>query len=249
MTLPNDAHLQQLQFYATTSYPCGYLEDRQARSLIAAPYHLVDTRVYSELIRQGFRRSGKFAYRPCCEHCQACVPVRLPVREFQPNRSQRRVWKQHAKLEARVLELQYRPEHYQLYRAYQQTRHPGGGMDNDGVEQYGNFLAQSNVDTVLVEFSEQGQLRMVSVVDCVRDGLSAVYTFYDCTQPNTSYGTYGILWLAEWCRTLELPYLYLGYWIKESPKMAYKARFKPLQGLLDGQWRVMIPAETTSTNT
>lgn len=237
MTLPNDPPLQRIQFYVTTPYPCGYLEGRLAQSLIAAPHHLIDSRVYSELIQLGFRRSGKFAYRPHCENCAACVPVRLPVEAFHPNRSQRRTWKRHGNLTAHVLDLQFLDEHFALYRAYQQTRHAGGGMDADGVEQYRNFLAQSNVETVLVEFRENNLLRMVSVVDCVANGLSAVYTFYDCSDPSASYGTYSVLWLADWCRRLGLPYLYLGYWIAESRKMAYKKSFEPLQALQDGEWQ------------
>lgn len=241
MTLPNDPHLQRLQFYATTDYPCGYLEDRQARSLIAAPHHLIDARVYNELIQLGFRRSGKFAYRPYCEHCQACVPVRLPVTQLRPSRGQRRAWRKHENLKARVLNLQLLPEHFELYRAYQQARHPGGGMDADGVEQYRNFLTQSNVETILVEFRKDEQLCMVSVVDCVADGLSAVYTFYDTSDTAASYGTYNVLWLAKWCKQMELPYLYLGYWIAESRKMAYKANFRPLQGLVNGNWQGLHP--------
>lgn len=236
MTLPNDPPLQRIQFYVTTPYPCGYLEGRLAQSLIAAPHHLIDSRVYSELIQLGFRRSGKFAYRPHCENCAACVPVRLPVAAFHPNRSQRRAWKHHANLTVAVLDLQFSEEHFALYHAYQKTRHAGGGMDADGAEQYRNFLAQSNVDTVLVEFRENGVLRMVSVVDRVADGLSAVYTFYDCSNPSASYGTYSVLWLTDWCRRLGLPYLYLGYWIAESRKMAYKKSFEPLQALQDGEW-------------
>lgn len=239
MTLPHDPTLQQLRFYVTTAYPCGYLDDRQARSLIAAPQHLIDADVYSQLIRQGFRRSGKFAYRPHCEGCQACIPVRLPVREFIRHRSQRRAWKQHGNLSVCVTELRYDEEHYALYHAYQQARHPGGGMDADNAAQYRSFLAESNVDTVLVEFREGETLRMVSVVDCVQDGLSAVYTFYDCSDPKAAYGTYNVLWLAAWCRQLNLPYLYLGYWIAESRKMAYKINFEPLEGLLDGGWRTL----------
>jgi leucyl-tRNA---protein transferase len=239
MTLPNDPPLQRIQFYVTTPYPCGYLEGRLAQSLIAAPHHLIDERVYSELIQLGFRRSGKFAYRPHCENCTACVPVRLPVAAFEPTRSQRRASKQHANLTTEVLDLHYSQEHYSLYRAYQRARHAGGGMDADGIEQYRNFLAQSNVDTVLVEFREDGVLRMVSVVDCVRDGLSAVYTFDDCSDPHASYGTYSIMWLADWCRRIQRPYLYLGYWIDESRKMAYKKSFKPLEALLEGEWKML----------
>lgn len=237
MTLPNDPPLQRIQFYVTTPYPCGYLEGRQAQSLIAAPHHLIDNRVYSELIQLGFRRSGKFAYRPHCENCTACIPVRLPVAAFKPSRSQRRAWKHHANLTVEVLDLHYSEEHFRLYRDYQHSRHTGGGMDADGADQYRNFLAQSNVETVLVEFRENGMLKIVSVVDCVRDGLSAVYTFYDCSDTTASYGTYSILWLAEWCQRLHLPYLYLGYWIGESRKMAYKKSFVPLEALLDGEWQ------------
>jgi arginine-tRNA-protein transferase len=237
MTLPHDPALQQLQFYVTAPYPCGYLENRQARSLIAVPQSAVGATVYSELIQRGFRRSGSFVYRPHCSNCSACVPVRLPVTKFQPDRSQRRAWQRHAQLQARTLELHYSAEHYSLYHAYQHSRHAGGGMDSDNGAQYRSFLAESSVDTVMVEFREEGQLRMVSVVDCVADGLSAVYTFYDVGDLRASYGTYGVLWLAQWCRELGLPYLYLGYWIAESRKMAYKRNFKPLEALADGRWQ------------
>jgi leucyl-tRNA---protein transferase len=239
MNLPADPRQQQLQFYASAAYPCSYLPGRQAQSLIAVPHQLIDATLYSGLIRQGFRRSGKFTYRPCCEHCNACVPVRLPVQLFQPDRSQRRAFRQHRHLTAQVLEPQFSDEHYALYHAYQRARHPSGGMDMDDAGQYRNFLLQSHVDTVLVEFREDGQLRMLSVVDCVQDGLSAVYTFYDCSDTRTAYGTYNVLWLANWCRSLDLPHLYLGYWIAESRKMAYKSNFSPLQALVNGRWEAL----------
>ncbi len=234
--MSDDHPLQKLQFYITAPYPCGYQEGQQAQSLIAAPQHLIDTGSYDQLIRQGFRRSGNFVYRPHCAHCNACVPVRLPVATFQPSRSQRRAWSQHQNLTARVIEMQFLEEHYCLYHAYQLARHLNGGMDMDDDSQYRDFLLQSNVDTVLVEFRENGRLCMVSVVDCVADGLSAVYTFYDCTVPRAAFGTYNVLWLAEWCRSLELPCLYLGYWIAANRKMSYKNNFRPLQGFLDGEW-------------
>ena len=237
MTLPSDPPLQKLQFYTTTPYPCGYLEGRMAQSLIAAPHHLIDAETYSDLIQLGFRRSGKFAYRPHCEHCNACVPVRIPVAEFQPNRSQRRAWKQHQGLASEVIALNYYPEHLKLYTDYQRMRHTGGGMDADDAEQYRNFLVQSNVETVMVEFRDAGVLKIVSVVDIVRDGISAVYTFYDCRDNGASYGTYNVLWLVQWCHSLGLPHLYLGYWIKDCRKMAYKNNFSPQQGLIEGEWQ------------
>ena len=243
MALPDDSGLpfSLLQFYATSPYPCSYLADRVARSQVATPAHLIDGDVYASLVRGGFRRSGAFTYRPWCDGCSACVPVRLPVARLVPDRSQRRALKRHAGLHTRELPLAFVPAHYELYVRYQNARHAGGGMDEDSDEQYGHFLLQSRVDTRLVEFSDSSGVRMVSIVDVLDDGLSSVYTFFDPDVPGASYGTYNILWQAAQCHALGLPHLYLGYWIAESPKMAYKARFRPLEALIDGQWRPLDP--------
>lgn len=239
MTLPADPQLQKIQFYTTTAYTCGYLEGKLAQSLIATPHHLIDAAAFSGLIQLGFRRSGKFVYRPHCEQCNACVPVRLPVAEFQPNRSQKRAARHHLHLEVTTIPLTFCEEHLVLYIAYQKARHNEGDAEQTTAEQYRNFLVQSNVDSLMLEFRAQGVLKMVSVVDIVRDGISAVYTFYDCTDQAASYGTYNVLWLVDWCRQLQLPYLYLGYWIAQSRKMAYKQNFKPQQGLIDGEWQAL----------
>ena len=240
MTSLSDFPPRRVQFYLTAPYPCSYLPEQSARSQVVTPNELVDDAVYSQLIRAGFRRSGLYTYRPQCDQCRACVPVRLVVEEFQPNRSQRRTWKRNQQLEAVLCEQTFDARHYNLYRRYQASRHPGGGMDQDSEDQYRQFLLQSGVSTLLVEFRDADSLRMVSVVDVVEDGLSSVYTFFDPDMPQAGFGTYNILWQIELCRRMGLPYLYLGYWIAASDKMAYKANFQPLQGFADGQWQRLV---------
>ena len=251
MTLPSEQHLQKLQFYVTTPYKCGYLPNKLAQSLIAAPHHLIDSEIFSSLVQQGFRRSGKFAYRPHCENCQACIPVRIIADQFKATRSQKRAFKQHADLSVRILPLSYSQSHFELYTKYQALRHATEESFNpnnklDEAEQYRQFLCQSNVESVMVEFRDKKhQVKIVSVADIVRDGISAVYTFYDADdalaisgekRKATSYGTHSIMWLIDWTKSLGLPYLYLGYWIQESQKMAYKQNFQPQEKLINDEW-------------
>jgi arginine-tRNA-protein transferase len=242
MTLPSEPPLHKLQFYVTTPYKCGYLPNKLAQSLIAAPHHLVDANIYNGLIQQGFRRSGKFAYRPHCENCCACIPVRIVLNEFAPKRSQKRAYKQHADLTARIMPVSYNQSHFQLYSRYQALRHADTELvdqaeTKDDAEQYRQFLCESNVESLMVEFRDaKNQVKIVSVIDVVHDGVSAVYTFYDALEPKASYGTYSIIWLTDWAKKLNLPYLYLGYWIEASKKMSYKQAFMPQERLVDGEW-------------
>jgi arginine-tRNA-protein transferase len=233
--------LSQIQYYATAAYPCSYVEGRIARSQVASPSEQIVNDVYSDLVEQGFRRSGGFVYRPCCDHCQACTSIRIPVTEFRPDKSQRRAQKQYAKLAVQISKPHFSKEHYALYQRYQKARHANGGMDHDDVDQYIEFLVNTRVDSYMIEFRETGttnatsELRMVSIIDQLRDGLSAVYTFFEPLD-GQSYGTFNVLWQIEHARTLGLRHVYLGYWIQACRKMSYKTRFQPNELLIRGKW-------------
>ncbi len=240
MSSLNDITISALHFYLTAPYPCSYLPGLQARSQVATPSALINTPLYTQLVRHGFRRSGSHIYRPRCDDCSACVQIRVRAEKFTTNRSQRRAWAQHLQLEATLHPLQDKPEYYDLYQRYQCARHPDGGMDNDDYDAYRTFLLQSHIDTLLVEFREEGILRMISVIDLLGDGLSSVYTFFDPDLPRARFGVYNVLWQIELCRKLDLDYVYLGYWIKNSRKMSYKTQYQPAEGLLNGLWQELI---------
>lgn len=244
MSNPKEIPFQSLQFYATAPYPCSYLPERSARSQVATPPQLINAALYDQLINMGFRRSGLFTYRPYCDNCQACIATRIPVNSFKATRSQQRAWRKYQSMDIRILPLDYSNEHFELYQHYQHSRHAEPQTNNESVEnnkdQYKQFLLQTNIESILVEFREEGILRMVSIIDVLNDGLSSVYTFYDTRITSSSFGTFSILWQIEQAKMLKLDYIYLGYYIEKSEKMSYKSLYRPLQGLVNGQWSTIF---------
>lgn len=218
-------------------HPCGYLSGQLARSAFVHPQFGLDNRLYARLIAQGFRRSGDEVYRPHCLECNACIPARIAVDTFRPDRSQRRCLQQNAALSIAIKPPRFDSAHYDLYLRYQQHRHPDGDMSRSDPEQYLRFLSSSWCDTRFVEFSLNDRLLAVAVVDFLDHALSAVYTFFDPHANSHGLGTYAVLWQWQHARKLGLEYLYLGYWIDACDKMRYKKRFRPLYGFIDQHWQ------------
>ena len=225
------------QFFATAAVACPYIPGRAERKLIVELTGRGAAAVYDDLSRAGFRRSHRFAYRPACRQCAACVPVRIAVERFVHSRSTRRVRNTNRPLAARLLAPRATLEQFRLFTAYQCSRHRDSDMAAMNYAEYRSMVEDSAVRTALVEFRDpDGVLVAVALVDRLDDGFSAVYTFYDPARDKQSLGTWSILWLVEECRRQGMAFVYLGYWIGESPKMAYKARFPALERLSDGAW-------------
>ncbi len=226
-----------LNLYITAVHPCPYLADRQAMNLLVDPAYKMTGVLYSRLLNSGFRRSGSDVYRPHCKHCSACISTRIPVDHFKANRSQQRNFKRNSDLQVVINKLGFKLEYADLYREYIRHRHPGGGMDTDGIDTFASFLLTRWCKSMLVEFRDGPDLLAVSAVDELKTGLSSVYTFYSPTLGiQRGLGTYALLWQIVYARKLGLDYVYPGYWIAESDKMNYKTRFQPIEGLVDGVW-------------
>lgn len=224
--------------YLSMPHECGYLEGRIATTLFVDPHVPLSRTQYSNLVHQGFRRSGGLVYRPHCQGCSACVPVRIPVDRFIASRGQRRTWKRNDDLVIQQVKAGYRESHFELYCRYQSTRHTGGSMDVGDPVQYRDFLFSPDFETEVHEFRSagDGHLITVAIMDVLADGLSAVYTFFDPDEQRRAPGVHAILWQINEARRRGLPYVYLGYWIGESPKMRYKKDYRPLQALQHGIW-------------
>ncbi len=236
--------LEQLAFFASRPHPCSYLTSRNTVNLFTDPGAPMDTAIYSRLADFGFRRNGSHIYRPHCPQCQACMPMRIPVHTFQPNRAQRRTLKANQHVQAIPQPAAFNEEHFALYRHYMTSRHPGGSMDDSSPGRYMDFLDSPWSETLFTEFRQQNRLVAVSVLDILPQGLSAVYTFFDPAFAALSPGRHSVLWAIGEAQRQGLNYLYLGYWIAASAKMQYKQEYRPLELLHDGQWQCFRRGET-----
>jgi arginine-tRNA-protein transferase len=238
------------QFFATASVPCPYVPGRAERKLVLELTGPDAAPAYDDLSRAGFRRSHRFAYRPACRACAACVPVRIAAAGFVHSRSTRRVRNVNADLHGAVIAPRAGIEQFRLFLAYQHSRHRDSDMATMNYGEYRAMIEDTAVRTDLAEFRDGGgALAAVTLFDRLDDGLSAVYTFFDPAQRRRSLGTWCILWLIEECRRRGLAYVYLGYWIADSPKMAYKARFPALEQLVNGAWAPFARGNREGTKT
>jgi arginine-tRNA-protein transferase len=244
------------QFYLTAPSPCPYLLGKEERKVFT---HLVGERAgeLNDLLTQGgFRRSQSIAYRPACDACRACISVRVVVDDFQSTRNMRRVLEKNTDVVAEMRRATPSSEQYSVFRAYLDSRHRDGGMADMTVLDYAMMVEDSHVTTKIVEYRQRaqshspardrereragagrgGRLMAVSLTDVLGDGLSMVYSYFDPDEAWRSLGTFAILDHIERARQMRLPYLYLGYWVRGSKKMDYKARFLPQERLMPAGW-------------
>lgn len=229
--------MQQVPLFITPPHTCSYLEDRSARMLFVDPNEPMTNSMLSELSRQGFRRSGDFVYKPECKHCHQCISIRVPVTEFKANKSQKRTLKKNQDLTQKVIQsADATALHYELYAQYICERHRDGDMYPPSNEQFYKFLVNSMAESVFIEYWLENELVCVSVCDVLEDGISAVYTFYNAHYDKRGLGTYAILKQIEFVEQIGKPYLYLGHWVPESAKMAYKRNFEPQEIFMNDAW-------------
>ena len=226
----------QLQFFLTPKHPCSYLNRNSAQTLFFDPRQTVTPELYQSLTDQGFRRSGSHLYRPHCAGCNGCIPTRVPVQEFVPKRGQRRVAKRNADTRIEIEEATFSRRHYHLYERYISLRHADGDMYPASEDQYRSFLLSPWSNSLFLSIYEGERLLSVAVTDKQPNGLSAVYTFFEPLEDKRSLGVYSILAQIELCKQMELPYLYLGYWIKDCDKMNYKSQYRPTELYVNGRW-------------
>jgi len=233
--------MTSVPLYLTQEHQCSYLEHELAQSLFVHPSFNINSSQYGQLIKQGFRRSGNEVYRPHCARCSACIPVRLAVADFKPDRSQKRCLKKNLNTQAIIKPAVFCQDHFDMYLRYQAYKHGDGSMAHFSPDDYIHFLGSLWCNTHFVEFSIENELSAVAVIDLLDNAWSAVYTFFEPKFTNYSPGVYAILWEIEQAKLRQHEFLYLGFWIKNCKKMAYKNNYQPLQLLIDNQWTETPP--------
>ena len=225
-----------LDLFLTPEEKCSYLPDRVSRSLFIDPCAALNPHMYEHLMAAGFRRSGSQVYTTRCDNCSACIPLRLPVSLFKPDRSQRRTFRLNHDLDVhRVDEIT--DEHLQLYRKYMASRHQDSPMAYYGLDECRQFMLADWCETQLLEFRLGHDLLAIAATDRLPNCLSAVYTYFDQDNARRALGVHAILSQIELARQLQLDWLYLGFWIPGCAKMNYKPNYLPLQLRIDGEWR------------
>ncbi|HEX7758886.1 MAG TPA: arginyltransferase [Caulobacteraceae bacterium] len=243
---------RQLRFFLTAPSPCPYLPGREERKVFAHLPLLDGALVNDSLTQGGFRRSQNIAYRPACESCAACVSARLPVGDYVFSRSERRALARNRGLERHVVEAEATIEQFDLLRRYLTSRHAGGGMADMTWPDYVAMVEDTAVRTHMVEYRSRpvdggpGELVACALVDQLADGLSLVYSFFDPNFGRNSLGSFMILDHLIQAGLMELPYVYLGYWVQGSQKMDYKAKFSPLEVLRPHGWTLMSARDRES---
>ena len=228
-----------IKLFRTSKHPCSYIPDQEASTIFLDPTIQINQKLNSALSDKGFRRSGHLLYKPDCYSCKACVACRIPVNKFKLRNSYKRIQKLNQDIRVEVSSHLNLNESYGLYESYINFRHQDGDMFPATEKQFSAFILESTEDTIFIKFYDKKKLIAVSVADLLKDGLSAVYCFYDPTDNRRSLGTYAILYQIHQAQEQELLYLYLGYWIKNCQKMLYKTRFRPLEMLINNKWVVV----------
>lgn len=230
------ANLREIKVFTTFPHRCSYLPEKEATTLFVDPRQNVTPELYTELSLMGFRRSGDHIYRPHCHSCNACIAARVPVNDFSLSRSQKRVLNANSDLRVGVSSSVDDDEAYSLYARYISEKHADGDMFPPDREQYESFLNNSLGCTQYFRLYDDEKLVCVAVSDRMLDGLAAIYTFYDPSSEKRSLGTFAVLLQIAHAQRVNLPYVYLGYWVEGCRKMNYKTRFKPLETHRDGRW-------------
>lgn len=228
------------QFFLTPGGPCPYLPGRVERKVFARLAGNLAQPLSEALTHSGFRRSQSIAYRPACDGCNACVSVRVVADQFDASRNLRRNLKRNDDLLRKEVAAEATREQFALLRTYLDSRHPGGGMSDMGLFDYVAMVEETPVETHIVEYrAADGALMAAALTDRLKDGLSMVYSFYHPGEESRSLGTFMILDHIRRARALNLPYVYLGYWVQGSEKMDYKIRFSPLEALTPNGWETL----------